>query len=377
MHVDIKIPITDRWLKMKRFFEDMGSIFVLMAVLGLVFQTPVCEAAGAIVSLISDESLGPAARHGLEKVKAALREKGAQLVEAANPATARGGMLLVAGLAKGPGTAADLVREQALAPPNGPEALLIRRLEWEGKEVFLVCGSDDRGLMYGLLDAADRIGWAESAARPLNEIRDASEKPYTPERALSMYTMHRATFESFFYDESFWERYLDMLARNRYNTFALIFGYENYGYFVPHYPHFYNMDEFPEVRLVGITEAGQERNRKALRRVIAMAHERGLNFTLGIWDHIYRGNYGHTLTEPTPGFVWGLTGENLMEYSVAALRRFLKTFPEIDAIQFRMHGESGLKKGEMEEFWTRMYQTMIDHAPQMRFDARAKNSSPS
>ena len=48
----------------------------------------------------------------------------------------------------------------------------------------------------GLLDAADRVGWAADAARPLSEVRDAREKPYVPERALSVYTMQRAAFEA-------------------------------------------------------------------------------------------------------------------------------------------------------------------------------------
>jgi hypothetical protein len=48
-------------------------------------------------------------------------------------------------------------------------------------------------------------------------------------------------------------------------------------------------------------------------------------------------------------------------------------FPEVDALQFRMHGESGLKKEEMYDFWKGIYSVMNEHAPRMRFDARAKD----
>ena len=90
-----------------------------------------------------------------------------------------------------------------------------------------------------------------------------------------------------------------------------------------------------------------------------MAHDRGLKFTVGIWDHIYRGGVqgggvpgadaGHP--KPTPGLVWGVTTENLVPYTTAALTKFVRLVPEVDAIQFRMHDESGLKHSEQEAFW--------------------------
>ena len=39
----------------------------------------------------------------------------------------------------------------------------------------------------------------------------------------------------------------------------------------------------------GNTSEEQERNLAALNRLIEMTHARGLRFTVGIWDHIYRG----------------------------------------------------------------------------------------
>ncbi|MFW6162593.1 MAG: hypothetical protein ACODAJ_07465, partial [Planctomycetota bacterium] len=241
---------------------------------------------------------------------------------------------------------------------------------------LLVAGSDDRGLMYALLDVADRVDWSDSSADPFSEVRDIAEQPYVVERALSVYTMHRGHFESFFYDEAYWERYLDLLARSRFNTFVLIFGYENGGYFAPPYPYFFDLDEFPDIRVQGITPEKQRQNLSALNRLIRMTHERGLCFTLGIWDHIYRGGVqGRTdhARRPTPGLVWGLTAEKLVPYTRVALARFLKVVPDIDAIQFRMHGESGLKRGEMPPFWDAVYGVVKAVRPGLRFDARAKN----
>jgi hypothetical protein len=264
--------------------------------------------------------------------------------------------------------------------PQGPEALVIRRTEWRGKPVCVIAGSDDRGLMYGALDVADRIGWSAERNDPFAEVRDASEKPAVPERALSVYTMHRAYWESRFYNQDYWARYLDLLARNRFNSLVVIFGYENGGFLAPCYPYFFDVEQFPEVRMVGLTRAEQQRNLDALNRLIDMAHARGLNLTVGIWDHIYRGGVQgggipgaeKVPARPTPGLVWGVTEQNLTAYTLAALVEFLRLVPKVDAIQFRMHDESGLKKGEQEAFWREVFQMIKQQAPHVRFDARAK-----
>ncbi len=328
------------------------------------------------ISLLSDSRMGPGTTHGLKQVRLALQSKGAKFEEVTSAGTAGGDILLVAGLSRGTGPAARLHTELGITAPTQAESLLVRRTQWEGKNVLLVSGADDRGLMYALLDIADRIGWADEPKNPLSEVRDIDEKPAVSERALSIYTMHQANFESYFYDEAYWTRYLDMLAKNRFNTFALLFGYENWGYFSPPYPYFFDVDEFPDVKVVGITKEKQQRNLEALNKIIRMTHERGLNFTLGIWDHIYRGGVqGPTeiAGKPTEGIVWGLTEDNLTAYTRPALTKFLKLVPDLDAIQFRMHGESGLKRTEMGGFWENVYQVMKEHGPNIRFDARAKN----
>ena len=79
-----------------------------------------------------------------------------------------------------------------------------------------------------------------SAGRLIRVTRSAKSvrprRPYVAERAISIYTMQQADFEARFYNEDYWARYFDMLARDRFNTFVLIFGYENAGYFAPAYP---------------------------------------------------------------------------------------------------------------------------------------------
>jgi hypothetical protein len=334
--------------------------------------------APAAVTLVADAEPGPAARHGLKQLREALKARGLSVEEAATPEAARGGLVIVAGLGKGTGAAAGRLKALDVAPPEGAESLLVRRDRRDGKDGLLVSGGDDRGLMYALLDVADRVGWADGKD-PLREVRDAREKPAVAERALSVYAMQQAYFEARLFDEGYWTRYFDLLARNRFNSFVLIFGYENAGYFAPPYPYFFDVEGFPEVRVTGLTGEQQRRNLRALNRLTRMAHERGLAFTAGIWDHIYRGGVqaggvaGAEPGKPRPGTVAGLTEKNLTAYSRAALAQFLKAVPEVDAVQFRMHDESGLKPGaETRAFWEGMFQVIKESGRDRRFDLRAK-----
>lgn len=357
-------------------FAYFSFPFILAVSLFLATPAGSHAAQKTLISLVTDSSLGPGTCHGVEKVRLALQAKGIQVEQTTSLDTAHGNPLLVLGLSRGSGPAAALLETLDIPKPTEVESLLVRNTKRAGKKAVLAIGADDRGLMYALLDIADRIGWSTDPSRPFSEIHDIREKPAVAERALSKYTMHQGNFESYFYDEAYWARYLDMLAKNRFNTFALLFGYENWGYFSPPYPYFFDLDEFPDVKVAGITEDKQRRNLNALNTIIRMTHERGMNFTLGIWDHIYRGGVqgpSDRAGKPTEGIVWGLTADNLTAYTRVALTKFLKQVPDIDAIQFRMHGESGLKRNEMGGFWENVYQVMNEHAPHIRFDARAKN----
>jgi len=340
-------------------------------------MTPAGAAERRALSLVTDERPGPAARHGLAKLTAALKGRGVAVRRVDSSAEVGGdGAVIVSGVAGAGGVADEVIKRLGVDAPKGAESLLVRRVKWRGRAALIVSGGDDRGLMYALLDVAERVGWAAEGADPLAEVADTAEKPYVAERALSKYTMHRGHFESFFHDEAYWARYLDMLAACRFNTFVLIFGYENGGYFAPPYPYFFDTDGYAGVRVVGITPAEQKRNLASLNRLIDMCHARGLSFTVGIWDHIYRGGVqGPTehAKRATPGLVWGLNRDNLAAYTKAALRKFLKLAGDFDAIQFRMHGESGLKRQEMLTFWPEVYGILNEARPGLRFDARAKN----
>jgi hypothetical protein len=250
-----------------------------------------------------------------------------------------------------------------------------------GSPALVICGADARGLMYAALDVADRVSWTDSTADPLTHVRDTAEAPYLTGRGISMYTMQRAYFESRLFDPKYWERYFDLLARSRINSFTVIFGYENGGFMAPPYPYFFDTPSHPEVRLVGITPEQQDRHIKAFKAMVRTAHDRGIDVTAAIWDHIYRGGVqgggiagaSEQAGKPVPGLVTGLSAENLAPYTKAALRRFMEVFPEIDGLEFRMHTESGLKREEMGAFWHEVFGLLRQAKPDLKVTLRAKD----
>ncbi|MBN2862786.1 MAG: hypothetical protein JXN62_06470 [Bacteroidales bacterium] len=332
------------------------------------------------ISIVLEKSQGVSVLYGLEKLTTALETKNISFEKIGTIEESKGKTIIIAGLSEGNGLASQMLRTGNHILPQVPEALTIWKTKWKKKSVWVISGFDDRGLMYALLDAADRIGWSNNSKNPLNEVEEITELPDVPDRAVSMYTMNRAYWESRFYDENYWKSYLDMLARNRFNSLVIIFGYENGGFLAPCYPYFFDVEDFPEVRMVGLSSEQQQRNLSSLNRLIKMAHERGIAVTAGIWDHIYRGGiqgFGISGAEdaymrPTPGLVWGVTTGNLIDYTKAALAKFLKIVPDIDGIQFRMHGESGLKEEEMDSFWLDVFKEVKQTAPNLRLDLRAK-----
>ena len=217
-----------------------------------------------IVSIVTGRQSGPVARAGVEKIVAALKDKSVSFEEVKALDEARGRMLLVAGLASDQGLFVDSLVRVSKAVPASREALAIKKWSYKGRPVVVLVGSDDRGLMYAALDVADRIGWSNDAASPLSEVVEAVEKPGIRTRRVTLYTFQRAYWESRFYDEAYWRRYLDTLARNRFNLLHVVFGYETGGFLAPCYPYFFDVPGYPDVKMAGMTAEMQKRNMEAL-----------------------------------------------------------------------------------------------------------------
>lgn len=190
----------------RKFLAAFGLFLVSVAV---------AAAAAPQVSIVVGDAAVKPVRHGIDKLEFALRERGVPYEEVPSLKMATGAAVVVAGTVSDPGPLAQLLAEQKLAPQAELEAFLIRKFNRDGKTLVLASGGDARGAMYALFDIAERVEWAPAASNPFVEVRDTDEKPFAPERALSLYTFNRAYWESRFFDEAYWARYLDLLAWNR------------------------------------------------------------------------------------------------------------------------------------------------------------------
>jgi hypothetical protein len=321
------------------------------------------------VSLVRDPAAAAPVRHGVESVKAALQAKNIGYEEVADLQAAKGESIVVIGHAAG---------GPDVAVPSAPESLVIHWSEWKGKPLLALSGSDDRGLMYSLLEVADRIGWARDPAKPLSEVHDIVESPSVTDRGVTIFTMQQAQFEDRLHDAQYWAKYFDTLARNRFNKFQVLFAYEMDGYMCPAYPYFVDTPGFPDVKVEGLSKDQQQRNAADLHRLIRMAHDRGIGVTLGFWCHLYqtstsfrKANQG----QPPTGKVVGLNLTNLIPYTHAALATMLRSFSEVDTVQFLMNPESGLRTQDAKNFWTSVYEGMKEAAPNLQYEVRAKGVS--
>jgi hypothetical protein len=198
-----------------------------------------------------------------------------------------------------------------------------------------VVGGDERGLMYGLLEAADQI-------RRSGRLMPALGRPATPLRGIRCFIHNQELEERWYFSREYWDEYFAMLARNRFNRFNLVFAHQT-NYLAPPYPYWIALPEFPEIGVPDLTEDRRARNLEMLRYIANAAAEHGIDFTLGIWQQDVQ-------TYQTPR-VEGLTAENIGPYSRAALRRVLEACPAIRAVQVRTNIESGIPLDRQLEFY--------------------------
>lgn len=356
----------------------------LALLLGALFLSVTQAVFGSrLVSFIVEGESAPSVEYGLAKLSESLQAQGCKIERVPSVDLARGDLLVVARHISKTSPARDTP-----AFPAGlesPESLAIQKTTLQGKPALVLTGGDDRGLMYAALDAAERVQWVGTNDDPFREIQEIVEHPLVRERTLSVYTMHRKYWESRFYDQRYWERYFDLLAASRFNRFLIVFGYENGGFLAPPYPYFFATPNFPDVKMVGLTSEQQQANLVALNRLIDIAHRHGIAVSLGIWDHIYRAGVQSGGAEWTskyapnaiPNTVQGVTSENLNAYTLASLQELLRQVPGVDGLQFRVHEESGLKREEIDGFWSAVFDHIHRVKPHLSIELRAKGTPDS
>ena len=307
------------------------------------------------MQLIVDTDLPRAPAWALEEVRRVLHTRGERPLRhtAADPC-------LIIGLA---GRSKAVDEGLAAAGVRCPEAAESLALQCVAPERLVVAGSDERGLTYALLEVARAVELATPGVSVIDAVRPVVEFPQLTWRSLQLFLCNRTLEGAWFYDEGFWDGYLTRLARCRYNNLSLTFGHQ-IPYLSPPYPFLVDVPGFGQVRPLDWSAQERRRHLETLAVIAAMARDRGLHFTFGVWSQ-----HAHSYGEP---LVEGLTTDILADYNAAGLAQVLAACADIDGVQFRMNVESGVPEEEQAEFYEPQFRAIAGCGRPIRLDVRAK-----
>ena len=268
--------------------------------------------------------------------------------------------------------AADLLQRSGASLPNQPElsALLpFVRDERHG----MVARGDVRGLMYALLELADRVRHSEHPFSAFEQRQATVERPANSFRSIGRIFCSDIQDKPWFYDREMWTAYFSMLATQRFNRFSLNLGIgydflENVSdaYFLFAYPFLISVPGY-NVRAVSLPDEERDRNLGMLQFISAQAVAHGIDFQLGVWTHGY-----HWGPASQPNYtIEGITPENHAAYSRDALTALLKACPNISGITLRTHGESGVREGSS-VFWKTVFSALPASGREVNLDLHTK-----
>ncbi|HXE09408.1 MAG TPA: hypothetical protein VN612_16005 [Acidobacteriaceae bacterium] len=258
--------------------------------------------------------------------------------------------------------------DSALAKPfprassvTQPETVALIPGTHMGKPAILVTGRDARGIVYGLLELADRIRTAPDPILALHLAEPILETTPNKVRSVSRGFCSEVEDKPWYYDRAFWTSYLDTLAAARFNRFAMTFGlaYDfprgvTDDYFHLPYPYLVDVPGYEQVHIEPALQPGErQRNLETLQFIAAETARRGLEFQLGIWTHAYQ----WTDSPNSAHHIVGLTPETHAAYCRDALAMILKACPQITGLTMRIHGESGIPEGSY-DFWKTLWEAV-------------------
>ncbi len=315
----------------------------------------------------------PAVTWAIEQLRQALAasDVASQLGERLGDGAGGSRAILVAGPTD---TAQRLLADAGSALPGAPEALALAEGTVDGQPVLLATGADARGLVYAILELADRVAYATgSVLAALRVPRPIVERPANAVRSITRLFTSDVEDKGWYHDRAFWPRYLTELATQRYNRFSLALGFgynfprdvpDAYFYFA--YPFLLDVPGYT-VRATNLPDEERDRNLATLRFIGDEIKRRGLHFQLAIWTHAYEWfdspHANHTIA--------GLTADNHAAYCREAVRLLLQVVPAIDGLTFRVHGESGIPEGSY-DFWRQVFAGVRESGRRVEIDMHVK-----
>lgn len=316
----------------------------------------------------------PVVRTGLQIFQNALTEKnlGFEHIRFVPASAGEGHLTIVIGTAKDY-TVKVLLEGNGRQIPPQPESIGCLWLNTRGGRALLLSGSDERGLLYLLLEMARRIRLYGGCA--LDDAQEYTESPDNQVRCMDRYLLGHLDNE-WFLSEAFWEYYCERLASARFNRLCLIVGFDT-AYMSPPYPFLVDVPGYAAVGLTERVSTSREENLSALRMIVDVCHRFGLQFVFATWQQRPWTTKQESLVHDLPE-----TETALKEYCHDGIVALLKAVPEIDIVQFRVNHESGVgTQVSAEDFWNSCQDAVAEAGRQLgkRFtlDLRAKGLTES
>jgi hypothetical protein len=260
-----------------------------------------------------------------------------------------------------------------VARPTGADAFVVTRATIGGRDAIVAAGADARGLLYAVLDLADRVSRDARAVSPAALATPLVGRPANPVRSVMRQFTSETLDLPWFRDRAMWPEYLAMLARARINRLHRAFGLgydalqrveDSYALFL--YPFLIDVPGY-DVRVSNLPDAERDRNLETLRFISDEAVAHGIDFQLGVWMH------GYVLANsPNARYVVeGLTSETHASYCRDALTAVLDACPSISAVGLRIHGASGIAEGSY-AFWRTIFDGVRRAGRPIEIDLHAK-----
>ncbi len=238
-------------------------------------------------------------------------------------------------------------------------------------------GSDVRGLVYAVLELADRVEHGDDPLEAMRVDTPAVERPANPVRSVARLFTSEVHDKPWFHDEGFWRRYLSMVVAQRFNRVNLMVGLgynfpwrimDPYLYFA--YPFLVDVPG-SGVRVPQLSDEERDRNLAMLRFISDEAVARGLEFRFGMWTHAFR----WFESEDAPYTIEGLDADRHAAYCGEAIGILLDACPSIGGLTLRTHGESGVPERSW-DFWKKVFDGIVRVGPPDRARPAREGARP-